>query len=169
MKNLKSKATVTTIFSVLIILILLSYSCSKQTEKKITENNQQQNNNLAQLDHQNTDTNKEEEPMGINDKMNIDKNNKNNIEHKMIKIPSAQCDICKATISKAIKKVKGVKSFEVDIDNHIIHINYDNTLTNLGKIEDAITKVGYDANNKKADPNAYAKLDDCCKKPEDRK
>jgi hypothetical protein len=48
-------------------------------------------------------------------------------------------------------------------------VNFDKSVTNLGKIENAITAVGYDANSKKADPDAYSKLDDCCKLPQDRK
>ena len=45
----------------------------------------------------------------------------------------------------------------------------DKSKTDLGKIEGAITAAGYDANDKKADPEAYKELDDCCKLPKDRK
>jgi hypothetical protein len=47
-------------------------------------------------------------------------------------------------------------------------VKFDKEVTDLNKIENAITAAGYDADNKKANPDAYAKLDDCCKKPEDR-
>jgi len=107
------------------------------------------------------------------DNMDMDKDSKSdskgNIEHKMINIPTAQCDICQGKIKKALKKVAGVKTYEVDVDNKVVHVNFDKNVTTLSKIENAITAAGYDANNKKADPEAYAKLDDCCKMPQDRK
>lgn len=165
MKNLKLKLLTSVLFLAFIISIYAISGCSKQDKEDTTVNNQKQTDTSVvqdkiqqddynQMNHDNTD-------------MNMD--SKGKIEHNMIKIPSAQCDICKSNISKAIKNVNGVKSFKVDIDNHIVHVNFDNTLTNLSKIEDAITMAGYDANNKKADKDAYDKLDMCCKKPEDRK
>ena len=175
MKNLKLKSATIMIFSVILISTILISGCSKQDKKdtlenkeKKTENVQQQNttnsiqsDSSKQMNNDNTDMNKD-------DKSKMDMG-KGNLEHKMIKIPSAQCDICKEKITKALKKVNGVKTFEVDIDNKIVHVNFDKTVTELTKIENAITVAGYDANNKKANPDAYAKLDDCCKKPEDRK
>ena len=178
MKNSKLKITAFTVFTVIIISAILISGCSKQDKKESTENKQQktettqqsntQQDNPNQVNQENMNMNKDQNTEMNHDKMDMSKDNKSSIEHKMINIPSAQCDICKGKISKAIKKVNGVKSFEVDIDNHLVHVNFDNTLTDLGKIENAITMAGYDANNKKADPDAYAKLDKCCKKPEDR-
>ena len=55
---------------------------------------------------------------------------------------SSQCDMCKERIEEALAFEKGVK-------------------------KSVISKVGYDADNVMADPKAYAKLDACCKKPED--
>ncbi len=180
MKNFKFKFPVITVFSVIVIITLLFSGCSKQDKKEITENKQQnaettqqqnksQQDDSKQMNHDNMDMSKDQKTEMNHDKMDMGKDNKGNMEHKMIKIPSAQCDICKGKITKAIKKVNGVKSFEVDIDNHVVHVNFDNTLTDLSRIEKAITSAGYDANNKKADPEAYAKLDECCKRPEDRK
>jgi periplasmic mercuric ion binding protein len=173
MKNLKLKISAITVFSVILISAVILSGCTKQDKKETTDNKlqktettQQQNNmqhdSSMKMNHDNMDMSKD-------NKTDMNKDSKGNLEHKMIKIPSAQCDICKGKISKALKKVNGVKTFEVDIDNKIVHVNFDNSLTDLSKIEKAITLAGYDANNKKADPEAYAKLDDCCKKPEDRK
>lgn len=178
MKNLKLKIATLTIFSVVVISAVLLSGCSKQDKQETTENkekkteNVQQQNNSNQSDssmrmnHENMDMSKDDKSKMDNGKMDM---SKGNMEHKMIKIPSAQCETCEGKISKVLKKVKGVKTFEVDIDNKIVHVNFDKEVTDLNKIENAITAAGYDANNKKADPNAYAKLDDCCKKPEDRK
>jgi hypothetical protein len=35
-------------------------------------------------------------------------------------------------------------------------------------IEKVIVAIGYNVNDKKADPEAYANLEICCKKPEDQ-
>jgi copper chaperone CopZ len=91
-----------------------------------------------------------------------------NVEHTMINIPSAQCDICESNIAKALKRVTGIEDFKIDIEGKVIHINYNKNATTISKIEKAITSAGYDANNRAADPVAYSKLDNCCKKPEDR-
>jgi copper chaperone CopZ len=104
----------------------------------------------------------------MNDMKNDTKDSKNT-GHTTIQIPSAQCDICESNITKALKKVTGIENFKIDIDGKVIHVNYDKNKTTISKIEKAITSAGYDANNKTADPVAYSKLDNCCKKPEDRK
>ncbi|MBX7042709.1 MAG: heavy-metal-associated domain-containing protein [Ignavibacteria bacterium] len=89
--------------------------------------------------------------------------------HEEIKIETTQCNTCRQNITKALKKVEGISSFEVDIDEKVVHVTFDKSKTGLSKIEQAISLAGYDANNVKADPEAYENLDDCCKKPEDRK
>jgi membrane fusion protein, copper/silver efflux system len=104
-----------------------------------------------------------------NENQETSKDTKSAIEHKIVRIPTAQCDICKENITKALNRVNGIKSFEVDVDSKIVNVNFDNSLTDMKKIEKAISLAGYDANNRKADPVAYSKLDNCCKKPEDRK
>ena len=75
-----------------------------------------------------------------------------------ISLPTVQCGMCEKTITKALNKVQGVKDFNIDIENKKITITFDDSLTNLTSIEDAITKSGYGANDKKADPEAYQKL-----------
>jgi choline kinase len=45
-----------------------------------------------------------------------------------------------------------------------ITVFYNTQKTNLETIEGAISKMGYDANEIKADATGLVKLDDCCKK-----
>jgi len=85
-----------------------------------------------------------------------------------ISLPTIQCGTCEKNISKALDKVKGLKSYSVDIENRKVTVTYDDGKTSVSKIENAISKTGYDANNKKADKKAYDKLNDCCKVQEDR-
>ena len=80
-----------------------------------------------------------------------------------IKVESAQCGTCATAITKALKGVEGVDKAEVDIKTKTASVTFLPAKTSLASLEDAITKVGYTANDKKADPKAYEKLDDCCK------
>lgn len=168
MKSIKSKIQA----AALIIAIGITFiGCSKQEKRETSENREvkpettQQNkvkpDSLKEKKDDSRVTGNENQEMGMD--------NSSGIEHKMIKIPTAQCDVCKENITKALKKNSGIKSFSVDIDKKVVHVNFNKNMTDLSKIETAITLAGYDANNRKADKDAYSKLDDCCKKPEDRK
>jgi len=105
--------------------------------------------------------------------MNMNEDSKSGKDDKIIqttiRIPTAQCDICKENITYALKRVKGIQTLNVDVDSKIVKVSFDNSVTTLNKIERAITSAGYDANNKKADPDAYNKLENCCKLPKDSK
>jgi copper chaperone CopZ len=80
-----------------------------------------------------------------------------------IKVPTVQCGTCKRNITNALSTIDGIKKVKVDISKKITVVTYDDSKIELGAIEDAITMAGYDANDKKANPDAYEKLDDCCK------
>jgi copper chaperone CopZ len=133
--------------AVLFIIVSLYISCGKKNEI--------------------SDSHKNDNKQNMNNEMQV--SNDANTEHTMIKLPTMQCKICKKNIENAVKKVPGVISVNVDVEDKIAHINYDKSKTDLSKIELAITMAGYDANDKKADPSAYENLDDCCKLPKDRK
>jgi copper chaperone CopZ len=177
MKNLKFKLSIFTVFSVILISAILLSGCTKQDKKETSDSKDKKTEDVQKTDNSQQDIstlmNQEEIKTNADDKNKKENENKDNaklnIENKTIKIPSAQCETCKENITKALKKVNGIKSYDVDIDNKIVSVNFDKEVTDLSKIENAITSAGYDANNKKANPDAYAKLDDCCKKPEDRK
>ncbi len=85
-----------------------------------------------------------------------------------ISLPTIQCGMCKKTIEKAVKKVEGVTKISVDMESKIATVTFDDTVTSITDIENAISKSGYDANEKKADKKAYDKLYECCKIPSDR-
>lgn len=88
---------------------------------------------------------------------------------EIIKInTSAQCEHCKEAIEKAMAYEKGVISSELDLKTKILEVKYKSGKTNPDKIRKAISDIGYDADDVKADAKAYKNLDTCCKKPEDR-
>ena len=86
-------------------------------------------------------------------------------EKATIQLPTIQCDQCKKNITNALKKVDGINDFNIDVDGKVMTVAYDKTKLDLAKVENAVTAAGYDANDKKADPVAYEKLDACCKVP----
>jgi copper chaperone CopZ len=80
-----------------------------------------------------------------------------------IKVPTLACGMCVKKITKAVQAVEGVTEVTVDRKNKVAKVSFDPEKTTLEKIEIAIVKAGYVANDKKADEEAFAKLPDCCK------
>ena len=81
---------------------------------------------------------------------------------------SGQCEMCKERIEKALVYEKGVKKANYDESNAIVTIIYNPAKTNPETLRKVITALGHDADDQLADPKAYAKLPNCCKKPKDR-
>lgn len=76
----------------------------------------------------------------------------------------AKCETCGQSLQKSLFKIKGVKSFEVIQDKQQFVVTYDTRKTNLENIRQQISRSGFKADNVKADPAGYEKLDGCCKK-----
>lgn len=77
---------------------------------------------------------------------------------------SAQCDMCKKTLEKAMAYEKGVKSSSLEVSSAVLSVEFNPKKTTPDKIRKAVSDVGYDADEVKADPKAYDNLPDCCKK-----
>ena len=82
-----------------------------------------------------------------------------------INVPTAQCGMCANNIDKALKQVDGVKEVNVDMDTKVVSVVYDAGRTDTAKMEQAIARAGYQANQAPADSVAYASLPECCKVP----
>jgi copper chaperone CopZ len=74
------------------------------------------------------------------------------------------CETCGKNFQENLLKIKGVKMYELDEEKMTLTVYYNPQKTNLGTIRTAISKMGYDADDVKADETAYGKLDRCCKK-----
>ena len=74
------------------------------------------------------------------------------------------CETCGKNFKKNLYETKGLKSFELDEEKMTFTVYYNSEKTDLQTIKTAISKLGYDADEIKADVTAYEKLDDCCKK-----
>ncbi|MEE1574521.1 MAG: heavy-metal-associated domain-containing protein [Candidatus Neomarinimicrobiota bacterium] len=81
-----------------------------------------------------------------------------------IALNTIQCGMCKNTIESGVAEVDGVVKVEVDTEKKVGHVIYKAGVVNLAVIEGAIAALGYDANETKADPDAYAELPGCCQK-----
>ena len=79
---------------------------------------------------------------------------------------SAICDQCKDRIENDLSFEKGVKTVKLDLESKIVTVIYNPRKTDVQKIREAITKIGYDADTLKADLKSFNKLPQCCKHEE---
>lgn len=84
-----------------------------------------------------------------------------------IKTPTVQCESCKQRIENAMARVEGVAKTTVNFRNHTTKVTFWNDRTNIENVKTAIANIGYDADDVTADADAYKRLPQCCKKPED--
>jgi len=75
-----------------------------------------------------------------------------------------ECGSCSGKIEKDLGFDKGIKLVKLDDKAMTITITYNPGKTTPEEIRKTISKYGFDADDVKADPEAYSKLDDCCKK-----
>src|SRR5687767_5410404 len=73
------------------------------------------------------------------------------------------CSDCGGKLVHDLSFEKGVKNNTVDPKAMTVSITYNPSQTNPEKLRQAISKLGYDADELKADSAAYAKFDECCK------
>ena len=74
-----------------------------------------------------------------------------------------ECETCGLKFRAEMLKIKGVKMYELDDQAMTFTVYYNAKKTDLQTIKIAISKLGYDADEVKADPEAYENLDGCCK------
>lgn len=73
------------------------------------------------------------------------------------------CETCGLKFKDHLMKIPGVKMYELDEKKMTITVYYNAKKTDLMTIKNAISKLGYDADEVKADPKGYESLDGCCK------
>ncbi len=74
------------------------------------------------------------------------------------------CETCGKLFNDNIYDIDGLQMYELDEKAMTLTVYYNTRKTDLDRIRAAISKLGYDADDVKADPSAYEKLDGCCKK-----
>ena len=75
------------------------------------------------------------------------------------------CAQCKKIMMENVPQWQGVKECTYDMQSAKVTITYDSKTTNVDKLREGISKLGYNADNVKADPEARAKLPKCCTAP----
>ena len=74
-----------------------------------------------------------------------------------------ECETCGLKFKTEMLKIKGIKMYELDDKAMTFTIYYNSKKTTLQTIKEGISKLGYDADDVKANPEAYESLDGCCK------
>lgn len=72
------------------------------------------------------------------------------------------CGMCEARIEKAAKSIEGVTTADWNKETKTIEVTFDDSKTDMNKIELAIAKVGHDTDNYKAKDETYNELPGCC-------
>lgn len=74
-----------------------------------------------------------------------------------------ECETCGQLFNQKLLRETGVQMVTLDTEKMTIEVIYNSKKTNLSNIKTAISNLGYDADDLKANPEAYEKLDGCCK------
>ena len=82
-----------------------------------------------------------------------------------IKLNTIQCGMCVHKINNTLNELDGIVKVDVSLDKRVGYVSYKATMLDLESIENAISSVGYDANETKANIEVYNKLDACCRVP----
>lgn len=75
-----------------------------------------------------------------------------------------KCESCGGRFEREMYNINGIKTYEINMKDTTITVVYNPLKITPKEIKTAISKMGYDADEVKADPVAYEKLDECCKK-----
>ncbi|WP_299576387.1 cation transporter [uncultured Sunxiuqinia sp.] len=72
------------------------------------------------------------------------------------------CGMCEKRIEKAAKSVEGVTLADWDKKTKMMALSFDESKTNVDKVQQAIAKVGHDTPKHKASDEVYNELPGCC-------
>lgn len=86
---------------------------------------------------------------------------------KVVFSVSMDCISCQKKIEKNIAFEKGVKALDVDLKDNTVAVTYDDTKTDISKLQKGFKKIGYDAVEIKADACCKDKKDAECSKSKD--
>jgi len=74
-----------------------------------------------------------------------------------------QCGSCGPNIKEAMLGLDGIIKVDINPKENTIAVTYKTSKTTPDKIRKTISETGFDADDVKASPVAYEKLDGCCK------
>lgn len=83
---------------------------------------------------------------------------------KTVKLDVAgNCGMCKARIEKAVKTLEGIQTAEWNKETKVLTVAFNETKTDVTKIQTVVAGVGHDTKAIKANDAVYDKLHGCCK------
>ncbi len=65
------------------------------------------------------------------------------MEKKIVVAPDISCQHCAMTIKRALGRIRGVESVEVDVPSKKVTVDYDSNVVDATAIESALTEEGY--------------------------
>lgn len=85
------------------------------------------------------------------------------VKFKVISIhTSAICGSCKVRIEKTLKAIDGVDEAILNLNTKVVKVKYNPEKVSPGIVRNAISEVGYDADDVKKNESSFAKLPQCC-------
>lgn len=84
-----------------------------------------------------------------------------------IKTPTVGCADCKTRIETYLNRYDGITAVNVNYKKKEVKVTYLTDRTDIEQIKTAIANAGYDADDVPATEDAYKRLPQSCKKPED--
>jgi copper chaperone CopZ len=75
---------------------------------------------------------------------------------------SAQCGDCKERIETALNQSKGVVYAELNLETKIVEVKFKTAKTDKAQLQLTLVNIGYQADDKKANPEALKALPLCC-------
>ncbi len=79
----------------------------------------------------------------------------------------SNCEMCKETIETALNGTEGVAHAELNLDNHMIKVDFDSSKVDVAGLHKACASAGYETKETPHVETAYQDLPKCCKKMED--
>ena len=73
------------------------------------------------------------------------------------------CEMCKNRIEKAVNAIDGISKADWNIETKMLEVTFNDTKTDIHKVQMAVAKVGHDTDMHKAADEVYNKLPSCCK------
>lgn len=87
---------------------------------------------------------------------------------KVVFSVSMDCISCQKKIEKNIAFEKGVKALDVQLKENTVAVTYDDTKTDIAKLQKGFKKIGYDAVEIKAEACCKDKKDAACSTSKDK-
>lgn len=85
------------------------------------------------------------------------------IQKAVIHTPGVLAESCKVSIENFLVHEYGVSSVRADFRRHTVTVVWYTDRTNIENIKTALANMGYDADDVKAEPDAYKRLPPACK------